>query len=58
VPTDAEDAALMALRATVAAGNALSGRQLETRFGLSRAEATRVRQLVLAESNGHGAEQT
>jgi hypothetical protein len=53
VPTDAEHAAALALTATLAAGNPLSGRQLETRFGLSRAEATRVRQLVLAKANGH-----
>ncbi|MGH3222567.1 MAG: DUF2637 domain-containing protein [Streptosporangiaceae bacterium] len=52
VPTDAQSAALAALRATLAAGNPLSGRQLETRFGLTRAEATRVRDLVAAESNG------
>jgi len=52
VPTDAQSAALIALKATAAAGNPLSGRQLETRFGLSRAEATRVRQLVTAELNG------
>ena len=57
-PTDAQDAALMALRATLAAGNGLSGRQLETRFGLSRAEATKARQIVLAESNGHAPEDT
>ena len=50
---DAHSAALAALRATIAAGNPLSGRQLETRFGLTRAEATRVRDLVAAESNGH-----
>lgn len=54
VPTDAENAAVMALRATLAAGNPLSGRQLETRFGLSRAEATRVRQAVVASANGTG----
>jgi hypothetical protein len=53
IPTGAQNAALIALRATLAAGNPLSGRQLETRFGLSRAEATRVRQLVLAAANGH-----
>lgn len=52
-PADAQDAALMALRATLAAGNPLSGRQLETRFGLSRAEATRVREIATAEANGH-----
>jgi hypothetical protein len=53
VPSDAQDAALIALRATLAAGNPLSGRQLEARFGLTRAEATRVRELVMAEANGH-----
>jgi hypothetical protein len=58
VPTDAESAAIAALRATLAAGNPLSGRQLETRFGLTRAEATRVRQLVTAEANGHAPETT
>jgi Protein of unknown function (DUF2637) len=57
VPADAQDAALMALRATLAAGNPLSGRQLETRFGLSRAEAAKVRQVAFAESNGHDAEE-
>jgi hypothetical protein len=49
VPTDAEHAALIALRATVTAGNPLSGRQLETRFGLTRAQATRVRKLALGD---------
>lgn len=53
VPADAQNAAVMALKATATAGNPLSGRQLETRFGLTRAQATRVRELVLAESNGH-----
>jgi hypothetical protein len=52
VPTGSQSAAVMALKATVAAGNPLSGRQLETRFGLSRAEVTRVREL--AAQNGHG----
>jgi len=56
VPADAESAALAALRATLAAGNPLSGRQLETRFGLTRAQATRVRQLIAAETNGHAPE--
>jgi hypothetical protein len=36
VPSDAETAAMASLRATLAAGNPLSGRQLETRFGLTR----------------------
>lgn len=53
VPTDAESAALIALKATLAAGNPLSGRQLETRFGLNRAQATKVRELVTAGANGH-----
>ena len=53
VPGDAENAAIASLRATLAAGNPWSGRQLETRFGLSRAQATKVRNLVLAEANGH-----
>lgn len=55
VPADAQDAALIALRATSAAGNPLSGRQLETRFGLTRAEASKVRQLVATEADGQAA---
>jgi hypothetical protein len=51
VPANAESAALTAMRATYTAGNPLSGRQLETRFGLTRAQATRVRQAVLTEAN-------
>jgi hypothetical protein len=43
----------MALRATHAAGNALSQNQIMERFGLTRAAATKMRQAVLAESNGH-----
>ena len=58
VPADAESAAVLALRATLAAGNPLSGRQLEARFGLTRAQVTKVRSLVLAEANGHDIEQT
>ena len=58
VPADSQSAALIALRATLAAGNPLSGRQLETRFGLTRAEVTRVREMVTAESNGHLARAT
>jgi hypothetical protein len=53
VAADNQDAAVIALRATLAAGSPLSGRQLESRFGLTRAEATRVRELVAAGSNGH-----
>lgn len=53
VPTDSEVAAMLALRASMWAGNALSGRQLEARFGLSRQQVTKVRELVGAEANGH-----
>jgi hypothetical protein len=55
VPTDAEAAAYLALRASTWAGNPLSGRQLEARFGISRAQATRVRDLIAAGMNGHQA---
>lgn len=58
VARDAEEAAQNALAASVAAGNPLSGRQLESRFGLTRAQATRVRQRVLAESNGRAVAET
>lgn len=44
VPADAESAALMAMKATVAAGYPLPQRQLEVRFGLTRAQAARVRE--------------
>jgi hypothetical protein len=53
VPSDAETAAAEALRATLAAGNPLSMNQLQTRFRLTRKEATDVRGLVLSEVNGH-----
>lgn len=53
IPADAEHAALIALRATAQAGNPLSGRQLETRFGLTRAQATKVRKLVLGDATAH-----
>lgn len=56
LPDSAEAAAIASLRATLAAGNPWSGRQLETRFGLTRSAATRVRELVLAEANGYHAE--
>jgi hypothetical protein len=54
---DAQSAAAAAMRATLEAGNPLSGRQLEARFRLTRAEATRVRQAVLAEATGTAREQ-
>jgi hypothetical protein len=51
VPGDAETAALASLRATLAAGNPWSGNQLAARFGLTRAQVTKVREL--AAQNGH-----
>ena len=51
VPTDAENAALIALRATIAAGNPLSQNQLMERFKLTRAAAAKVRQQVISEDN-------
>jgi hypothetical protein len=55
VAHDSEHAAQLALAASIAAGNPISQRQLMARFALSRAAATKVRQAVLAESNGHSA---
>ncbi|HEY1705936.1 MAG TPA: DUF2637 domain-containing protein [Trebonia sp.] len=56
VPADAESAALIAMKATLAAGNPLSARQLELRFGLSRGQAARVREAagVLPELSMNG----
>ena len=53
LPSDAETAAAAALRATLVAGNPLSMNQLQTRFRLTRKEATEVRSLVLPDVNGH-----
>jgi hypothetical protein len=53
VPTDAETAALMALRATLAAGNGYSNNQLMAKFGLTRAQVMKVREQALASANGH-----
>ena len=53
VPADVIEAAKASMRATIAAGNAWSVNQLGEQFSLSRAQATKVRQAVLAESNGH-----
>jgi hypothetical protein len=53
LPNTAESAALASLRATTLAGNPLSGNQLMTNFGLTRAQLTKVRDLLAAESNGH-----
>jgi hypothetical protein len=52
VAHNADQAAQAALRATVAADNPLSGRQLAERFGLNRAQVASVRNAVLP-SNGH-----
>ena len=53
VPADSLDGAIHAMLATTAAGNPLSQNQLMTSFGLSRAQATKVRDALAAESNGH-----
>jgi hypothetical protein len=53
VPGDAETAALASLRATIAAGNPWSQNQIAERFGLTRAQATKVRQIATADMNGH-----
>jgi len=58
VPTSAENAAVMALRATLAAGNPYSNNQLADKFGLTRAQVTKVRQLASAEMNGHPPDDT
>jgi Protein of unknown function (DUF2637) len=55
VPTGAENAALIALRATSAAGNPDSNNQLADKFGLTRAQVTKVRRLAVAGMNGHDA---
>lgn len=56
IAASAEHAARLALAASVAAGNPLSGRQLQTRFGLTRTAERRVRQAVTAAGNGHAPE--
>jgi len=53
VPNAAETSAEASLRATLTAGNPWSVNQLTTQFRLTRAEATKLRTRVLAESNGH-----
>jgi Protein of unknown function (DUF2637) len=55
---DAETAAMAAYTASVTGGNPLSQNQLQARFRLSRAQATKVRREVLAESNGHAPDGT
>lgn len=58
IPGDAETAAEASLRATLAAGNPWSQNQLVARFGLTRAQAAKVRELVTAEANGHAPDDT
>jgi hypothetical protein len=53
VPSDLVEAAEVSMRATVTAGNPWSVNQLTERFSLTRAQATKVRQAVLTEANGH-----
>jgi len=53
-PADSVHAARLALAASIAGGNPISQRQMMTRFGLTRTVERKVRQAVLAESNGHG----
>lgn len=52
-PDTAETAALASLRVTLAAGNPWSQNQLQEKFRLTRAQAAKVRQQVLAGANGH-----
>lgn len=54
VPADVEQAARVAYRATVAAGNPLSERQVADRFGMTRPQAKKIMASVAAGSNGHG----
>jgi hypothetical protein len=56
VPSDVVEAAKASMRATAAAGNPWSVDGLRKQFPLTRAQATKVRQAVLAESNGHPTE--
>jgi Protein of unknown function (DUF2637) len=54
VPADVMAAAKTSYAATVAAGNPLSQNQLMARFGLTRAQATKVRTDTAAQANGNG----
>jgi Protein of unknown function (DUF2637) len=54
VPADVIAAAKASYAATVAAGNPLSQNQLMARFGLTRAQATKVRTDTAAQANGNG----
>lgn len=55
VASATEPAAEASLRATLAAGNPWRVNQLQEQFRLTRAEATKLRQRVLAAANGHQA---
>jgi Protein of unknown function (DUF2637) len=52
VPVGAEHAALIAYRATLAAGNPYSMNSLAARFGLTRTQVTRIRAIVADENGG------
>jgi hypothetical protein len=58
LPNDAGTAALDSMRATMRAGNPWTQNQLQARFKLTRADATRVRTTVLAEANGRHPQET
>jgi hypothetical protein len=53
VPSSVLEAAEASFRATLAAGNPWSANQLQSQFSLTRAQATKLRQSVLGEANGH-----
>ena len=57
VARDSIEAAQHALAASIVAGNPLSQRKIIAQFGLTRTQETRVRQAVLAASNGHPADE-
>lgn len=56
VPEDALDAAFEAMRMSIAVGNPFPINRLQTKFNLTRAQATQIRTEVLAASNGHAIE--
>ncbi|HCU93241.1 MAG TPA: hypothetical protein DHU96_11105, partial [Actinobacteria bacterium] len=53
VAASAEEAARLALQASIAAGNPVSRRALASRFGMTRPAAARLHREVTAASNGH-----
>jgi hypothetical protein len=58
VPVGAEHAALIAYRATVAAGNPYSMNALQARFGLTRTQVTRIRQVIANDAGDSAPELT